>query len=164
MTRAEKHRLWTVEAWAQLVVDDRLDIPLLVDMIGEFKDQTWIVPKRWSEVLAPVAGRSPLHAWDMAKLVLTMLESFPFEAKDVAPLLEIVLEAYTWLGLSADPKEIEVISQFSSKKSKKTVESIARLTFVSSGEAAVARQQALQARAQTRIERAKRFSFSNENR
>lgn len=161
MTRAEKHRLWTTEAWAQIVDDDRLDIPLLMDVLFEFKDQTWIVPKRWSEVLTPVVSRSPLHAWDMAKLVLAMIQTFPFEAKDVAPLLEIVLEAYTWLGLSADASELEAMRRFATGKSKKAFEAISKLRFVESGDAAVARQSALQTRITKRFERAQRFSFSN---
>lgn len=87
LTGAEKHRLWTTETWAQLTDDDRLDIPLLLDVLNEFQHQTWIVPRRWSEILSPVAKRFPLHAWDMAKLVLGMLTTFPFGAKDLAPSL-----------------------------------------------------------------------------
>ena len=161
MTRAEKHRLWTTEAWAQLIDDDRLDIPLLLDVLIEFKDQMWIVPKRWSEVLTPVVGRSPLHAWDMAKLVLGMLQTFPFDAKDVAPLLEIVLEAYTWLGLSADAQDTEAMRRFATGKSKKVFEAIAKLAYVEDGEAATARQMAIQTRVAKRFERAQRFSAPN---
>ncbi len=88
-----------------------------------------------------------------------MLESYPFDAKDVAPLLEIVLEAYTWLGMQTDSKENEVLGKFSAGKSKKLTETISKLTFVEVGEAAEARRQALQTRVQKRIERAEQFSF-----
>jgi hypothetical protein len=160
LTRAEKHRLWTIETWSQLVDDDRLDIPLLMTVMAEFQNQDWIVPKRWAEVLTPVATRSPLHAWDMAKLVVAMLETYPFEAKDVAPLLEIVLEAYTWLGLPSEDEELETMRKFSVGKSKKTIEAIAKLRFVEDGEAAEARNSAWNSRANRRVERARRFSFA----
>jgi hypothetical protein len=162
MTRAEKHRLWTTEAWAQIIDDDRLNIPLLMDVLIEFKDQMWIVPKRWAEVLAPVAGRSPLHAWDIAKLVLAMMQTFPFDAKDAAPLLEMVLEAYTWLGLSADASELETMRRYATGKAKKIFEAISKLQFVEGDDAAWARRAAWHARMTKRIERARGFSCSIE--
>ncbi len=127
LSKGDVSKVWLQELWASLIEQDRLNTPLLVQAASELARYEWCVAKRWGELLAPVASRSRLHAWELARLALGLIGKIELDQKDVLGLIEIIHDAHTTLGIAVTPQEKVVLANYATGKCKKLVAEIVEI-------------------------------------
>ena len=89
--------------WSKLIEDGRWDPSQLCAAVSEVDQHRWIIYKRVASVLGEVAQTSPQHQTAIAETIEAMLETFETPPRDVAALLEVLLQANTTCLLYTSP-------------------------------------------------------------
>ncbi|MGB7343072.1 MAG: DUF6493 family protein, partial [Pirellulaceae bacterium] len=108
-----------MSAWSKLIDDGRLDQRQVCVALSEVDQHRWMVHKRVAMVLADVAETSPGHQIAIAKLIESMLASFDSPPRDLAALLEVLLQINSVLERSVGDETKVILASYKTGKSKK---------------------------------------------
>lgn len=105
--------------WSKLIEDGRWDVSLLCVALSEVDQHRWIVYKRVASVLGDVAQTSTQHQIAIAKTIEGMLATFESPPRDLAALLEVLLQANTTLSRAVGAEMKAILSSYKTGKPKK---------------------------------------------